>query len=88
MSSEFAELEAILTRQTWFLLHYGNGDGKGIRAELSLAAEMTTDKFVSRWAERIILTEDRDGSDLANPISEFEVGSDDDEIDIPVLKKE
>ena len=88
LSSDFAELDAALTKQTWFLLHYRDEDADEIRIELSLAAEMTPDNFVTRWAERIILTWADGGSPIAHPVPGSGDGPEDEEIDIPVLKKE
>ena len=87
LSADFAELDAVLTRQTWFLLHHRDDDADEIRVELSLAAEMTPDNFVTRWTERIILTWADGGSPIAHPVPGSGDGPEDEEIDIPVLKK-
>lgn len=86
LSADFAELDAALVRQTWLLMHYRDDEADEIRMELSLPAEMTPDGFVNQWKERIILRDDG-GAALAHPVPAYDVGSDDDMIDIPVLKK-
>ena len=87
LSTDFAKLDAVLTRRTWFLLHYSDYDAEEIRVELSLAADMTPDHFVTRWAERIILAGPDDGSAMFNSVPGSGVGPDDDDVDIPVLRK-
>jgi hypothetical protein len=47
---------------------------------------MTGDGFVIQWKERIILRDDG-GTALARLVPTYDGGSDDDMIDIPVLKK-
>ena len=86
LSTDFAEMDAALIRQTWLLMHYRDDETEAIRVELSLPAEMTQDGFVVQWKERLILQGD-DGLALAHLVPADDVGSDDDTIDIPVLKK-
>ena len=86
-SAEYADLESVATRQTWFLLHFRDEVADETRVELSLALEMTPDKFVTRWAERIILTSVDGGYSLAHFVPESGDGPEDEGVDIPVLKK-
>ena len=86
-SAEYADLESVATRQTWFLLHFRDEVADETRVELSLALEMTPDNFVTRWAERIILTSVDGGYSLAHFVPESGDGPEDEEVDILVLKK-
>ena len=86
LSADFAELHAASIRETWLLMHYRDDEADEIRIELSLPAEMTGDGFVIQWKERIILRDDG-GTALARLVPTYDGGSDDDMIDIPVLKK-
>lgn len=86
ISADFAELDAAVVRQTWLLLHYRDDEADEIRVELSLPAEMTLDGFVVQWKERIILVDDG-GVAFRHLVPTDDDGSDDDVIDIPVLRK-
>lgn len=44
-------------RHTWLLLHYLDRRNNMLRAELSIPLEMTSDGYVQKWEERIILGE-------------------------------